>query len=104
MVAVRASTGQVLAAVSLPASEQFDQAMEGEFAPGSTFKVITSTALMEAGLSPSSPASCPPTLTVDGEVFHNAEGDAPVDDLAQAFIESCNTAFIRLASSDLQPG
>ncbi len=103
MVAVRASTGQVLAAVSLPAAEQFDQAMEGEFAPGSTFKVITSTALMEAGLSPSSPASCPPTLTVDGEVFHNAEGDAPVDDLAQAFTESCNTAFIGLASSDLQP-
>ena len=102
LVAIRASTGEVLAAVSDPASYQFDEALEGEFPPGSTFKVVTASALMEAGLSPSSAASCPSTLTVDGEVFHNAEGDAPVSDLAQAFAESCNTAFIGLASAHLQ--
>ena len=73
----------------------------GTFPPGSTFKVITATALIEKGLSPSSPASCPPSLTVDGEVFHNAEGDAPVSTMGQAFAESCNTAFIGLATSDL---
>jgi cell division protein FtsI/penicillin-binding protein 2 len=104
LVAVRASTGQVLAAVSAPEAYPFDQALEGEFPPGSTFKVVTSTALIEKGLSPSSPASCPPTLTVDGEVFHNAEGDAPTSDLAGAFTESCNTAFIGLATADLQLG
>jgi cell division protein FtsI/penicillin-binding protein 2 len=101
LVAVRASTGQVLAAVSVPAAYQFDQALAGEFPPGSTFKVITSAALLEKGMTPSSSASCPPSLTVDGETFHNAEGDAPTNDLAGAFAESCNTAFIGLATANL---
>ncbi len=104
LVAVRASTGQVLAAVSVPNAYQFDQALDGEFPPGSTFKVITASALIEDGLSPASPATCPMTLTVDGEPFHNAEGDAPVANMAQAFAESCNTAFIGLTAADLQPG
>lgn len=104
LVAVRASTGQVLADVSVPESYQFDQGLDGAFPPGSTFKVITATALIEKGLSPSSPASCPPALAVDGEEFHNAEGDAPVSTMGQAFTESCNTAFIGLATSDLGLG
>lgn len=100
-VAVRVSTGEVLAAVSLPASAPFDAAFNGAFPPGSTFKVLTSTALFLAGLDPSSPASCPTTATVDGKVFKNAEGDRPVSDLAGAFTESCNTAFVQLASAHL---
>lgn len=101
LVAVNASTGQVLAAVSVPQTDAFDYALEGEFAPGSTFKVITSTALIEKGLTPSSPASCPQSIVVDGETFHNAEGDQPVGTMAQAFTESCNTAFIGLATANL---
>jgi cell division protein FtsI/penicillin-binding protein 2 len=100
MVAINASTGQVLAAVSDPLST-YDTAFQGAYPPGSTFKVLTSSALFRNGLSPSSPATCPTTLTVDGEVFHNAEGDAPVSTLAQAFTESCNTAFIGLATQHL---
>jgi len=101
LVVVRASTGQILASVSDPSADGFDQALDGAFPPGSTFKTITSTALIEGGLSPASPASCPTSITVGGEVFHNAEGDAPVENLAQAFTESCNTAFIGLATSHL---
>ena len=102
LVAMRASTGQVLAAVSVPADYPYDQALHGAFPPGSTFKVLTSTALIERGLSPSSPASCPPSLSVNGEVFHNAEGDQPTQTLDQAFTESCNTAFIGLATQRLR--
>ncbi len=100
LIAVRASTGAVLAAVSVN-SGGFDQAVDGAFPPGSTFKVITSTALITHGLTPRSAASCPVTSTVDGEVFHNAESEAPVSNLMQAFTESCNTAFIRLATGHL---
>ena len=50
LVAVNASTGAVLAAVS--ANSGFDQAIDGGFPPGSTFKVITSTALISRGLKP----------------------------------------------------
>jgi cell division protein FtsI/penicillin-binding protein 2 len=100
LVAVNASTGAVLAAVSVN-SGGFDQALDGGFPPGSTFKVITSGALITHGLTPGSAASCPGTATVDGEVFHNAEGDTPVSTLLQAFTESCNTAFIGLATGHL---
>ena len=102
LVAVNASTGKVLAAVSVN-SGGFDQAIDGGFPPGSTFKVITSTALITHGLTPRSAASCPTTATVDGEVFHNAEGEAPVSNMLQAFTESCNTAFIGLATKHLSP-
>ncbi len=101
LVAVNVSTGAVLAAVSANAVDGFDQAIDGAFPPGSTFKVITSTALINRGLSPQSAASCPGTAKVDGEVFHNAEGEAPVRNLLQAFTESCNTAFIKLATGHL---
>ena len=100
LVAVNASSGDVLASVSVN-SGGFDQAIDGGFPPGSTFKVITSTALITRGLTPRSAASCPGTATVDGEVFHNAEGEAPVRTLLQAFTESCNTAFIQLATGHL---
>ena len=82
----------------------FDQAIDGGFPPGSTFKVITSTALINHGLTPQSAASCPLTATVDGEIFHNAEGEAPVRNMLQAFTESCNTAFIELATGHLAAG
>jgi cell division protein FtsI/penicillin-binding protein 2 len=104
MVAMRASTGQVLAVVSDPVGYAYDQALQGEYPPGSTFKVLTATALIRAGLSPSSPATCTPSITIDGELFHNAEGDRPVQTLEQAFTESCNTAFIALATGRLRPG
>lgn len=103
MVATRASTGQVLAIVSDPVTT-YDTALQGAYPPGSTFKVLTASALFRNGLSPSSAATCPPTLTVDGETFHNAEGDAPVSNITQAFTESCNTAFIGLATQHLSAG
>lgn len=100
LVAIQPSTGDVLASVSLPDSDGFDNALDGSFPPGSTFKVVTSADLIEHGSSPSSPASCPPTITVDGEVFHNFEGETQASlSLEQAFAESCNAAFIGLAAA-----
>jgi cell division protein FtsI/penicillin-binding protein 2 len=102
MVAMQASTGKVLAVVSDPVTAE-NTALEGTYPPGSTFKVITSTALFRKGLTPGSPASCPSTITVDGEPFHNAGNEAPTPTITQAFIESCNTAFIGLSMAHLSP-
>jgi cell division protein FtsI/penicillin-binding protein 2 len=100
LVALQASTGDVLASVSLPNSSQFDISLAGTFPPGSTFKVVTSADLIEHGLTPSSQASCPPTITVGGETFHNFEGETQSSlTLEQAFAESCNAAFIGLAGN-----
>ncbi len=102
MVAMRASTGQLLAAVSDPISS-YDTALQGAYPPGSTFKVLTSTALFRHGLTPDSPASCPATISIDGESFHNAGAEAPTPSISAAFTESCNTAFIGLAAAHLSP-
>ena len=98
LVAVDAATGAIRAVVSEPVDQPFDRALAGSYPPGSTFKVITTTALLEAGRTASTPATCPPTLTVDGKTFTNFEGEAPGGlSLERAFAISCNTAFIGLA-------
>ena len=102
MVAIQASTGHVLAVVSDPVTT-YNTALEGAYPPGSTFKVIDSSALFRNGLGPGSAASCPSTITVDGESFHNAGNEAPTPTITQAFIESCNTAFIGLVTQHLSP-
>ena len=100
LVAIQASTGNVVASVSSPIASAFDNALAGAFPPGSTFKVVTASDLIEHGLTPSSPASCPPSITVDGQTFHNFEGESlsPLN-MEQAFAMSCNAAFIGLSSS-----
>jgi hypothetical protein len=97
IVAIEASTGQIVAVAD---NGSGDLALEGEQPPGSTMKVITSTALIDAGLTPSSPATCPPVINVDGENLHNA-GAESADSLLQAFTVSCNTAFIGLTMANL---
>jgi hypothetical protein len=100
IVALQASTGSVLASVSTPDTTALNNALVGAYPPGSTFKVITSSDLIEHGSSPSSPTTCPPTITVNGEVFHNFEGEASgALTMEQAFAMSCNTAFIGLANT-----
>jgi cell division protein FtsI/penicillin-binding protein 2 len=98
IVALRPSTGAVLAAASGPGSNGYNTALLGQYAPGSTFKVVDSLAMLRNGLTPESKVECTPTLTVDGRTFKNAEG-YPKDSLGSvtlrdAFAHSCNTAFI----------
>jgi len=100
LVAIQASTGDVLASVSLPDTQQVNEAFTGAYPPGSTFKVVTSADLLEHGSTTSSPASCPPTVTVNGEVFHNFEGETTASlSMLQAFAMSCNTAFIGMSTA-----
>jgi len=97
LVAIDVPTGQIRAVVSKP-DQGFERALDGAYPPGSTFKVITSTALLMAGSTGSTPAPCPSQITVDGRVFRNFEGEAAgALNLAGAFQISCNNAFIGLA-------
>lgn len=70
IVALRPSTGAVLAAASGPGSNGYNTAMLGQYAPGSTFKIIDSLAMLRNGLTPDSKVECTPTLTVDGRTFN----------------------------------
>ncbi|AXJ09309.1 penicillin-binding transpeptidase domain-containing protein [Arthrobacter sp. PM3] len=98
IVALRPSSGAVLAAASGPGSNGYDTAMLGQYAPGSIFKLVDSLAMFRNGMTPDSKVDCPATLTVDGRTFKNAEG-YPASSLGSvtlrdAFAHSCNTAFI----------
>jgi cell division protein FtsI/penicillin-binding protein 2 len=99
-VAVRASTGQVVAVVSNPATAEFDRALDGRYPPGSTFKIITSTALLGANVAPGQTTSCPEQFPTGGRTFTNFEGEHRGSlTFAQAFAISCNTAFIQLGAT-----
>ncbi|WP_248958299.1 penicillin-binding transpeptidase domain-containing protein [Sphaerisporangium perillae] len=50
LVALRPSTGEVLAAVNRPGG--FNRALLGTYPPGSTFKVVTASALVAGGMAP----------------------------------------------------
>ncbi len=98
IVALRPSSGAVLAAASGPGSNGYDTAMLGQYAPGSIFKMVDSLAMFRNGMTPDSKVDCPATLTVDGRTFKNAEGYPESSlgsvTLRDAFAHSCNTAFI----------
>ncbi|WP_411374833.1 penicillin-binding transpeptidase domain-containing protein [Arthrobacter sp. MPF02] len=98
IVALRPSTGAVLAVASGPGSNGYNTAMLGQYAPGSIFKMVDSLAMFRNGLTPDSKVECTPTLTVDGRTFKNAEGYPEGSlgsvTLRDAFAHSCNTAFI----------
>jgi hypothetical protein len=100
MVAIQPSTGQVLAVVERPGG--FDRALEGIFPPGSTFKIVTGSALAAKGMTPSSTVQCPSTATIDGQVFHNDNNEQlGSTNLLNAFAISCNTTFALLATQRL---
>jgi cell division protein FtsI/penicillin-binding protein 2 len=87
--------GNVRAAASRPLDDDFNRAIVGKYPPGSTFKVITTEALLSNGVTPDTPVECAETTNAGGRVFKNFErsslGTVP---FGLAFAESCNTAFI----------
>jgi cell division protein FtsI/penicillin-binding protein 2 len=98
IVAVRPSDGHVLAAASGPGGGGYSTATVGQYPPGSTFKVVTSLALLRSGMAPGTTGACPPTTVVDGKSFKNYD-DYPTDQvgditLLTAVANSCNTFFI----------
>ena len=98
LVAIRPSTGDILAAASGPASNGYNTATYARYAPGSTFKIVSSLALLRSGVTATTPVDCPPTVTVDGKRFKNYD-DYPSSALGRipfrtAIANSCNTAVI----------
>lgn len=109
LVAIRPSSGAILAAANGPGTDGYNIATYGQAAPGSTFKTVSSLALLRSGLRPDSIVPCTSTVVIDGKPFENYD-DYPSSALGQiplrtAVANSCNTAFIaeahRLGGDDL---
>jgi cell division protein FtsI/penicillin-binding protein 2 len=86
--------GNVRAVASRPLTE-FNRALSGRYPPGSTFKVVTTSALLANGVTPDTPVECAPTINAGGREFKNFESSSlGTVRFGVAFAESCNTAFI----------
>jgi cell division protein FtsI/penicillin-binding protein 2 len=97
LVAVEPSSGDILAVANRPTDTGYNRAVEGKYPPGSTFKVVSTAALLRAGLDPSETVDCPKTVNVGGREFKNFEGNAAgAVPFAVDFAQSCNTAFVSL--------
>lgn len=81
-----------------PAAPMADRAGREIYPPGSTFKLITAAAALEAGMTPDSKVDSPDQLTLPGTSTQlgNAGGESCGGEqitLQQALQVSCNTAF-----------
>jgi hypothetical protein len=88
--AIRPSTGEILALSGI--------AFSGLQPPGSTFKIVTLAAALEAkAAGPSSSYPVQTSTTLDGVELQNANGEACGGTLTNAFAHSCNSVFAPLA-------
>ncbi|MEW6082664.1 MAG: penicillin-binding protein 2 [Bacillota bacterium] len=95
---------EVSACLGVPGAPLVNRAVSA-FAPGSVFKVVVAAAALEGGLGPAR-YLCNGEVDVDGLVFgcylRNEGGHGEID-LTEALAQSCNVAFIKMASL-MEPG
>ncbi|TDD13270.1 penicillin-binding protein 2 [Nonomuraea diastatica] len=74
------------------------RAINGQFAPGSTFKVSSVTSMLRAGYPLNGKYGCPGSVMVGGRAFNNFRG-IPLGtlDLHMALVKSCDTIFYQAA-------
>jgi penicillin-binding protein 2 len=122
-VVVDPRTGEVLALVSLPGYDTnlfthgisqaaysgllsdpnrplLNRAISGQYAPGSTFKMVTATAgLQEGKITASTLLNCPSYINVNGWIYHNwASYSLGQMNVAKALATSCDTFFYQVAA------
>lgn len=99
LVAIQPSTGDLLAVAQNAAAGSAPVALNGLYPPGSTFKMATAAAIIQAGAADiGTVLPCPGSVTVGQRTVRNADfalGDVP---LRTAFAQSCNTTFATAAA------
>jgi penicillin-binding protein 2 len=75
----------------------YSNATQGTFAPGSTFKIVSTSAAVAGGASLNGYYACPSQFHIGRAVFHNFEGETfGTIDFRTALIRSCDTVFYKL--------
>jgi len=70
-----------------------ERATQGEYFPGSTWKVTTATAAISAGYPLDGTYDCPASITVGGHTFNNDFANGGPMSLHDALVRSCDTVF-----------
>jgi penicillin-binding protein 2 len=81
-----------------PATPLINRAIQGQYSPGSLFKIIMATAALEEGIiTPETTLHCGGQITLYGNVFHchRAQGHGGIS-LRRALAESCNVFFFQV--------
>jgi penicillin-binding protein 2 len=75
-----------------------NRATQGQYAPGSTWKVTSAAAAVAAGYSLAGPYDCPGSVNIGGRTFldDNPANSGPMD-MHTALVQSCDTVFYELA-------
>ncbi|MGQ0623403.1 MAG: penicillin-binding transpeptidase domain-containing protein [Sporichthyaceae bacterium] len=105
LVAIDTQTGDILAVANGPADKAGeDRALNGQYSPGSTFKIVSTLALLRSGITVDEQINCPRSVNVEGKQFENYDGLGSLGRVPfrTAFTQSCNTVFTRKAD-DLDP-
>ena len=125
---VLTTTGRVVAMASYPgynptvwtkgiSQKQFEQlvgtpenagpilnrATQGQYSPGSTWKVTSTAAAIADGYSLNGEYNCPASVSIGGRTFSN-DGEPSMGEmsLSEALIQSCDTVFYELANGIYQ--
>ncbi|MFI0786472.1 penicillin-binding protein 2 [Streptomyces lydicus] len=78
-----------------------NRAIQGQAAPGSIFKVISTSAAINAGYDFDGHYPCTSSYSIGGQVFKNFEGEGHGDiSLGRALEVSCDTVFYRLSHDE----
>lgn len=117
VVAIEPSTGAVKAMVSVPPYDPntiptdfaelsndnvskplFNRPVQGQYPPGSTFKLVTAAAALDSGLiTPDDTIASPATLNIQGNPLANADNtDYGEINVTEALTHSVNTYFAQL--------
>ncbi|KAA9151222.1 penicillin-binding protein [Amycolatopsis acidicola] len=101
LVAIQPSTGDILAVAQNSAAGATPSALSGLYAPGSTFKIATAAAVLQAGAAEAGTVlPCPASVQLGQRTIPNDDGFSLGSlPLHSAFAHSCNTTFAQLASS-----
>jgi len=94
IVAVQASTGQVLAVAQRQGSGALpaDGPLAAKLMPGNAFTIVSAAALLSDGMKPSAPTSCANSLAVGGQTF-TSDGTGEQKPFSADFADGCGTAF-----------
>ena len=94
------SAAQYGALVNDPQLPLLNRAIAGQYAPGSTFKMVTAAAgLQEGKITPQTLLDCPSYLTFGGWTYHNwASYGLGYMNVGKALAVSCDTFFYQVAA------
>jgi cell division protein FtsI/penicillin-binding protein 2 len=98
IVAVKASTGEVLAVAQHQASGVLPTAgaLNAKLVPGAAFTIVSAGALLSHGVSVKSQTSCAGSFIVGGQTF-TSEGTGQQKSFSAVFADGCSTAFAGLS-------